>query len=128
MSAITKRLWECEHSYYCNEGNYFANESVGSEYKSFSYFLAEWGDADADYNLLFRWDWIESEDDDAIPYNGDDNYRNGRLKLFWMGQRKGKYTYCIVEVCRNDEAAVIEFLKPRLEHLLSLWQPLKLKD
>lgn len=116
-----KHLWEVDHSYYCNEGNYFATESVESSYKSFSDFIESWGVADMDYNLLFRWDWIEDED---AKFNGDLNYRNGTLKLFWMGQRKGLYMYSTVSVCRNDEPAVVAFLKPRLMHLLSLWEPL----
>lgn len=118
-------LWEAKHSYYCNEGNYFASESVGSEYKSFADFLEEWSDADKDYNLLFRWDWIERDDETDEPtYNGDDNYRNGKLKLFYMGQRKGKYVYSVVDVCRADEPAVIAFLKPHWDHMRGLWSPI----
>jgi hypothetical protein len=122
--SVVKHLWEVKHSYYCNEGNYYANESVETYYKSFSDFLAEWGDADMDYNLLFRWDWDEGNEDGDDSFNGDHNYRNGKLSMFWMGQRKGKYIYSTIEVCRNDEDAVIEFLKPRLQHLMSLWEPL----
>lgn len=120
----TKRLWEVTHAYYCNLGNYFNND-CGFKYKSFQDFAAEWGDADFDYNLLFRWDWNEeNEETGESNFNGDVNYRNGELQLFWMLQRKGKYQYCTVEVCRADEPAVIEFLQPRLEHLKSLWEPL----
>jgi len=82
-------------------------------------------DSDMDYNLLFRFDWIEQDDDCNETFNGDVNYRNGKLKLFWLGQRKGLYRWSIVEVCRADEPAVIEFLKPRFEYLKSLWEPLK---
>lgn len=39
-------------------------------------------------------------------------------------QRKGYHSTSIVEVCRADESAVIEFLQPRLEYLLQLWLPL----
>jgi len=119
----SKHLWEVGHAYYCNEGNYFNNE-CGHEFKSFADFLEEMGNADKDYNLLFRWDWIENDDEVAPPYNGDPYYRNGKLKLFYMQQRRGKYTYCIVEVCRADESAVIEFLRPHFEYLCDLWHPL----
>jgi len=122
---MDKHLWEVNHPYYCNEGNYYARESVEFYAKSWSDFMSVFGDADMDYNLLFRWDWIEEDDDCNPTFNGDINYRNEKLKLFWMGQRKGLYQYSIVEVCRADEPAVIEFLKPRLEHLKSLWEPLK---
>jgi len=119
-----KHLWEVNHSYYCNEGNYYAAESVGAEYRSFADFLAKEGDSDMDYNLLFRWDWSEQSEDDAPSFNGDPYYRNGNLLLFWMGQRKGLYRYSKVSVCRADEPAVTAFLRPRMEHLARLWEPL----
>ena len=122
-----QHLWEVKHPYYCNEGNYYANESVETSYKSFSSFLADWGDSDMDYNLLFRWDWSEENAETGDPtFKGDEHYRNGTLKVFWMGQRKGRYSYSTVEVCRADEPAVIEFLKPRAKHLRSLWSPILL--
>jgi hypothetical protein len=121
---MAKHLWEVDHRYYCSEGNYFTAESVESYFKSFAEFMEDSGDSDMDYNLLFRWDWLEHDDSGSNNFNGDNYYRNGRLKLFWMGQRKGLYRYSVVEVCRADEPAVIEFLSPRLAHLMSLWSPL----
>lgn len=123
MTTEQKHLWEVEHPYYCNEGNYYApgNDQPTEAYKTFSAFLAEEGDADMDMNLLFRFDW--SEDDDTA-FNGDPYYRNGKLLLFWMGQRKGLYRWTEIEVCRADEPAVIEFLRPRFAHMLRLWEPL----
>lgn len=120
------RLWDVKHKYYCNHGNYYArgNEQPATRYRSFSEFMEEEGDCDSDYNLLFRWDWKEGDDEDLPPFNGDVNYRNGLLCLYWIGQRKGKYRWSEVEVCRADEAAVIDFLKPKLAHLLGLWSPL----
>lgn len=117
---MKKHLWEVDHSYYCNQGNYYARESVESYYKRWGDFIAEWGEADMDYNLLFRWDWVEEGD-----FNGDSNYRNGKLYLFWMGQRKGRYNYSVVEVCRNDEEDVIKYIQPRYEYIKSLWEPLE---
>lgn len=119
-------LWEVDHSYYCNEGNFYArpDSGLGPRYKSFAEFLEEWDSADLDMNLVFRWDWHEGEDWGASEYNGDPNYRNGLFKVFMMGQRKGLYNWLVVEVCRADEPAVIEYLRPRLAHLFSLWAPL----
>lgn len=120
-------LWEINHPYYCNEGNFFkpaGGEEPSPRYKSFADFLEEEGDADLDYNLLFRWDWVEGEDHELPSFNGDTYYRNGLLKLFFMGQRKGLYRWATVEVCRADEPAVIEYLRPRWEHLRSLWEPI----
>jgi len=116
-------LWEAEHPYYCNEGNYYSND-CGARYKRWSDFIASEGDADLDMNLVFRWDWVEGEDWGAEPYEGDDNYRNGLFKVFFLGQRKGIYRYAVVEVCRADESAVLAYLRPRMAHMLALWSPL----
>lgn len=121
-----EHLWEVKHDYYCNEGNYYSSDCA-FEYKSWHEFLEEMADADFDMNLLFRWDWSEEDDETGEPnFSGDINYRNGKLKLFYMQQRKGRYTYSQVDVCRADEQAVIDFLKPRMEHLINLWQPLSI--
>lgn len=120
---MSEHLWEAKHPYYCNQGNHFDND-CGSEFKSFAEFLAEYEEADMDYNLVFRWDWHEGEDYGAGEFNGDVNYRNGHLLIFWMGQRKGLYLYTKVDVCRADEPAVRAFLEPRFAHLLKLWTPL----
>ncbi|MCP4541227.1 MAG: hypothetical protein GY832_29190, partial [Chloroflexi bacterium] len=98
------------------------SEQPEMRFKSWHDFLMEFGDCDEDMNLLFRWDWVEGADWELPEYSGDDNYRNGLLYIFWMQQSKGKYTWSIVEVCRADEDAVIEYLKPRLAHLLTLWE------
>ena len=62
-----KHLWEVDHPFYCNEGNYYA-DGCGSECASWADFIASMGDADLDMNLLFRFDWKESED---VPHAGD---------------------------------------------------------
>ena len=118
-------LWEVKHSYYCNEGNFYtSSRDLGPHYKRWSDFLEEWSDSDMDYNLFFRWDWSEENGDGEPTFKGDVNYRNGTLKMFIMGQRKGLYNWVTVEVCRADEPAVIEFLTPRAEYLKALWSPL----
>lgn len=124
-----KRLWEVDHPYYCNEGNYYApgNDQPFTTFKSWQDFLAEEDDADLDMNLLFRWDWPEGNED--VPnFNGDVNYHNGKLLLFFMGQRKGLYRWVEVAVCRADEPAVIAYLTPRLQRLKDLWAPLILGE
>lgn len=120
---MEKRLWEIDHSYYCNEGNYYQN-GCGQVYSSIDEFLSEYETADLDMNLVFRWDWREGHEEES-NYNGDDYYRNGTLLIFIMGQRKGKYWWCEVSVCRADEPKVINFLEPRFNHLRKLWEPFK---
>ncbi len=128
---MQKHLWECKHPYYCTEGQYFssqANYPTIWPFDTWEDFIGEMGAADEDYNMLFRWDWEEPEEDDEgeplPPFSGDVNERNGKLKLFFMVQRKGFHSTSIVNVCRADETAVIEYLKPKLAHLKSLWEPL----
>lgn len=115
-------LWEIEHDYYCNQGNYFANDCRDS-HGSWAEFMEEYADSDFDMNLVFRFDWYEG-DFGGSEFNGDPNYRNGCLFIFWMGQRNGLYRYSEVQVCRADEPAVIEFLRPRWEHMRKLWEPI----
>jgi hypothetical protein len=121
------KLYEAEHPYYCNLGNYFCGdaEQPRLEYKSFEEFLSEWNnkETDFDYNLLFRWDWREENPETGkSSYTGDDYYRNGTLELFWILQRKGIYLFCLVDVCRADEPAVRAYLEPRWEYMKSLWE------
>lgn len=120
----SKRLWDIEHSYYCREEAWNSSGDGNLEYKTFADFVAEMGTADKDYNLLFRWDWDERDDNGEPTYNGDDYYRNGKLKTFWMQQRKGLFVCMTVEVCRADEPAVRAFLAPFWEHMRELWEPL----
>lgn len=108
-------LWEIKHPYYCTEGT----SDTDSEYSSLAYFLEEWGAADNDYNLLFRWDWQEKDEEGEPLPEGV-----GILKLFYVLQRKGRLQSCRVTVNRTDEPAIIEFLRPRLTYLLRLWEPL----
>lgn len=122
---MLKHLWEVEHSYYCNEVNYFAcrNDSV-HEYKSFQDYLNERGDECSDMNLIFRWDWKEEDEDGEVIFNGDDYYRNGKLYIFYMLQRKGAFDSVIIDVCRADEDRVRNFLMPRWELMKEIWEPL----
>jgi len=127
MNSPTKHLWECNHDYYCSQSNFFApgNQQPFTSYRSLAEFLDEEADADMDWNLLFRWDWREEDPETSkCNYSGDDYYRNGRLLLFFMGQRKGLYRWVEVQVCRADEAEVIKYLMPRWAHLQKLWAPL----
>lgn len=113
-------LWAVKHPYYCEDINFYApaNDQPHSYFKTLASFLDAFGDADPDYNFLFRWDWIE-----ARPAN-DPFYRNGILKTFWMGQSKGQYFYAAVEVCRADEPEVIKFLAPRWDYMRRIWGPI----
>jgi hypothetical protein len=82
-------LWEVNHPYYCNEGNYFAND-CGDTYGMWSDFHSEYNNSDFDMNLVFRFDWQEGEDWGAGEFTGDVNYRNGKLLIFFgWGSARG---------------------------------------
>jgi hypothetical protein len=119
---MTKHLWEVKHPYYMSEGNYYARD-CHTEFKSWGEFLSEWGDADLDYNYVVRWDWREGSDWDLGEYNGDDYYRHARLLIQFVGQRKALLLSVEVHVCRADEAAIKEWLQPRFEYAMSMWEP-----
>ncbi len=111
-------LWEIDHPYYCNEGNYFAHgdEQPHCEYGSWENFYDEEGDCDYDMNLLFRWDWRKAVPDEKLWCNPTDV-----LLLYWLGQRKGLYRWTTVQVCDADEPAVRVWLTDRWQYLRLLW-------
>lgn len=108
-------LWEVDHSYYCAQNNYYSNECT-HEYESWEAFLDEFGETDMDYNLVFRWDWRDSNDPDY-------ELEQDQLQIFFMHQRKGRFVTAFISVDKSDEPRVIEWLKPRYEHLMALWSP-----
>ena len=114
-------LWEVKHPHYCVETNYFKREVLG-EFISWQEFFEEFGDAQPNYNFLLRFDW--DEDERGCCFTGDDNYRNGVLKLYWLDQSKGLFTSTFVQVCRSDEPAVIEFLQPFWNYMNQMWAPI----
>ena len=105
-------LWEVDHPYYCAEGNYYSNDCT-FEHDSWADYLDEFGDADKDYNLVFRWDWQYDRQSDKHV-----------LALFHMHQRKGRFVAHIVSVKASDEDSVREYLTGYAEHMRLLWAPL----
>ena len=117
------RLWEADHPYYMTEGNYFSND-CHTRWKSLDEFLAEFGEADIDYNLVIRWDWREGEGWEVGEYNGDDNYRHARLMVQILGQRKALLQSHEIEVCRADEPKIKEYLAKHAERIRENWFPI----
>lgn len=112
-----KHLWEADHPYYCNQGNYFCNDDdLESNYDSWDEFEKETKDEDLDMNLIFRFDWQLANEDTGLEHE--------ELQLFYMGQRKGIYRWVIIKIDRKDEPKVKKFLKKRWEHMNKLWSPL----
>lgn len=114
-------LWEVNHPYYMNEGNYY-EAGNHSNFECLDDFLDVWGDADIDMNRVHRWDWKEGEDWEVKTDGSDDVI--GCLSIYFVMQRKA-YTYsCDVKVRRSDEARVIEYLQPHAAQEAAIWSPL----
>lgn len=116
------RLYDAEHPYYCQRGNYFANDCHVS-FDTWDSFVYVEGDADLDMNLVYRWDWKRAADDDERVRDTPSSAREDRLLLFYMGQRKARCRSVEIAVCRDDEPAVREWLAVRWAHLQKLWTP-----
>jgi hypothetical protein len=110
-------IWEHEHPYYWNEGNFFKN-GWHFTYDSWAEFMAAWGDADDDLNLLCRWDWVEALDEDGNP---ESVHGAGTLKLGYVLQRKSISCSHHVKVGPEDEAAVRAWLQGKWKHMQALW-------
>lgn len=112
-------LWEIEHPYYCNEGNYYApgRDQPFQAHESWKAFMEDEGDSDLDMNLVFRWDWRKADP-------AGDKWENDTdvLLIFFMGQRKGLYRWVQIEVTNADEEAVKTWLSVRWNHLKTLWE------
>lgn len=124
-----QHLWEHDHPYYCAESNYYSNETY-LQYGSWEEFVEAEGNADFDWNLVFRWDWrCDWSTEDAASRRAYADRFGDRdhafiLQIFWMGQRKGLYRSSGVSVCKADEPAVREWLTARAEHMRLVWAPL----
>jgi hypothetical protein len=115
-------LWEVDHPYYCNEGNYFKN-GMHEVYDSWQSFYEDWGTNDPELNLVFRWDW---QRDSGEYLEEGETPGPDVLKVFWVLQRKAilRSTECVVT--EEDEPAVRAWLTERSQHLASIWEPFNL--
>jgi hypothetical protein len=111
-----RKLWTARHPYHCTGGCYYTSEPCGQEYDSWAAFLSDWKESDEDYNLLFRWDWYEGEENEIEP-------GRARVELHYFMQRKGYPYTCRVDVTRADEPAVRAFLTKKWRHMQKLWAP-----
>lgn len=117
---MSARLWEVDHPYYATQGNYFSN-GYHADYGSWADFIEDQGDLDLDMNLVYRWDWQVPNPDD---YEADEELPPETLDLFYVGQRKAIHRSVSVEVRREDEPAIREWLTVRAEHMRRVWEPL----
>lgn len=107
------------HNYYCRSTAWNSNDEQ-TEFETWNDFYVEFGDADKDYNLLFRWD-IKLKTDDE----GEEIQKEYEMEVFYMGQRKGLFwSNKILTVTDTDVPQIVEFLKSYLDYLKELWLPI----
>lgn len=104
---MNKHLWEIKHSYYCAEGSIL-------EHDSWENFLEDMGDADKDYNFLFRWDWIIDEDEEEPT---------DKMFLHYMLQRKAVHLTYVVKVKKEEELKIKQFLENKWQYMKNIWEP-----
>lgn len=109
------KLWDTDHPYYCTEGCYYKN-GHHNDYESFDEFLDEWDDADLDLNLISRWDWWEGEENEIEE-------GKTQLRIYYMMQRKAFPHSICIDVTRDDEPRIREWLAVRAAHMAKLWEP-----
>ncbi|PJN00847.1 hypothetical protein CG740_23375 [Streptomyces sp. CB01201] len=119
MSEPTPHLWEIDHPYYCTEGNYY-ERGLHDVYDSWDQFHADWGDADHDMNLVFRWDW--QRDSGEFLEEGETPGPDV-LKVFWVLQRKAIIRSTECTVTEADEPAVKAWLADRAKTMAAIWEP-----
>lgn len=122
MTTPTPHLWEIDHPYYCQEGNYYARPDQGlhTAYDSWTDFYAEWGALDPDYNHVFRWDWTRDSGEDLEE--GEEPGPD-KLLVFWVLQRKAILRSTECTVTESDEPAIRQWLTKRAENVRALWEP-----
>ena len=99
-----------DHPYFCSESNYYSNDA-GRTWETWEEFYSEFGTADVDGNLCFRWD---------IDWN------NGYfMRVFIIHQGKGIFSpHLIKSVKESDVSQIQEYLEQHLERMVELWSPL----
>lgn len=113
-----ERLWEADHPYYCNEGNFYSND-CHEDYDSWGSFVSQCGDSDPDMNLVIRWDWRDGEYEQPDPDHKGVEY----LYLYFVLQRKAILRSCKVAVLREEEPAIREWLTERRKTIDAIWEP-----
>jgi hypothetical protein len=115
QSAV--HLWEVDHPYYCQEGNYFKTRQH-TRFQSWTYFVENTAfvTADRDQNFLIRWDWRKPgfHDWDGPEY----------LLLFFVLQRKAILCSVEMPVTEEDEPTVRAFLTECAQTMRATWEPL----
>ena len=122
-STDIRHLWEVDHPYYCQEGNYFKT-GQHTTFASWAHFVEDtvFVTADRDQNFLIRWDWHTDRTPGEPLVRGIDG--DDRLLLFFVLQRKAWLCSVEITVTEADEPAVRKFLAECAETMRATWEPL----
>lgn len=110
-------LWEIDHPYYCQEGNYFKS-GQHTLFASWTDFTEEtlFYRGDRDQNLLIRWDWHKPG---HYEWEGEET-----LLLFFVLQRKAWLCSVEMPVTEVDESAIHAWLTECAQTMRATWEPL----
>lgn len=124
-----KHLWEHDHPYYCDEGNFFHSprssytvheEMSWAEFKATLFYAG-----DRDLNLLFRWDWKAWHLEYPEDYPDEEGRtENHVLQLYFVLQRKPFNCSAHVAVTPADEPEVRAWLEECAKTMCALWEPI----
>lgn len=149
---MPKHLWEVEHSYYCEPGNFFQSgyHSIYDSWEEFakptkSFFEGNpLYDFDDDLNFLFRWDWrkadpkyyffsysqeildksgVTEEELEESKKEFEEDSKVDKLMLFFILQRKSYNISVEIKVVEEDEELVREWLNKKWLHMKNMWAP-----
>lgn len=110
---MTLKELAVKHPYYSSDSNYFSNDASAS-FDTWQDFIDEWGDVDRDYNLCFRFDVTEREEDGG----------GFGAQISLLQQRKGiYYPITIEEVEEKDVESMVNWLSPYWDLIQKLWTP-----
>lgn len=112
-----KHLWEVDHPYHMNEGNYF-RRGDHVNYPSWDGFLSDWGHdkLDIQANRIHRFDAYDTPDRDI-----ERGYFE--ITFYRVIQRKGFCMSQSVYVPKAREQEVIDYLRPFYEQEKAIWAP-----
>lgn len=102
-----KNLWEYEHPYYMQEGNYYES-NFHQCYETWDDFIKDRGNDDIDMNRIHRWDF-------------NINLEGSKVFFFYIKQRKAIVHSVEIKIKLYEQDLIKEFLKPHAELNNKLW-------
>lgn len=116
MENLTLKDLAIDHDYYCSDTNYYSNQA-SLNYRNFSSFYEEFGEADIDMNLVFRWD-LKKHDNKSYYLN-----------IYIIQQRRGIFTPVFIDYFEEKDIPLfIKYLKPHIKKLRKNWEPFNFNE